>query len=132
MSPTNQQQKKWHSILVVDDDEIVIQTIRPVLISNGFSVLYANTGEDGLRIAREQKPDLIVLDVIMPGIKGRDVCKKLKADNATKNIPVVFMTAKDSEDDVQLELEIGAVAHLTKPVNNQTLVATLNSILGVK
>ena len=127
-----QPQSKWQSVLVIDDDETITKTIRPVLISNGFSVLSASTGEDGLRIAREQKPDLILLDVIMPGIKGRDVCKKLKDDIRTKNIPVIFLTAKNSEDDVQAELEAGAVAHLTKPVDYQMLLEKLSNILGKK
>ena len=127
-----QPQNKWQSILVVDDDETVTKTIRPVLIANGFSVLSASSGEDGLRIAREQKPDLILLDVILPGIKGREICKRLKADSGTKHIPVVFLTAKNSEDDVQAELEAGAAAHLTKPVNYQALLTMLQNILGKK
>jgi len=119
----------WRSVLVIDDDEALIKTVRPALISHGFSVLTAGTGEDGLIVARTQKPEIILLDVILPGIKGRDVCKKLKEDPVTKNIPVVFFTAKDSADDIQAEMEAGAEDHITKPVDPRTLIKTIKSIL---
>lgn len=121
----------WHkSILVVDDDETIIKMVRPVLLSHGYSVLTASTGEDGLQIARTQKPDLILLDVILPGIKGREVCKQLKEKPETKDIPIVFLTAKDSPEDIQAEKNVGAMAHLTKPVNSKTLMETIQSILA--
>ena len=121
--------KKWKCVLVIDDDETVIKMVRPVLVANGFSVLTADSGEDGLHMALNQKPDLIILDVIMPGMKGREVCKRLKEDAATKHIPIVFMTAKDSADDVKAELDVGGATHLTKPVNNQILIETVKRIL---
>lgn len=120
----------WKCILVVDDDEGIIKTIRPMLMTNGYSVLTASTGEDGIQVARVQGPDLIILDVILPGIKGRDVCKKLKSDPKTKNIPVVFLTAKDSEDDVEAEKEAGGVSHLTKPINAKELLSIISSLIG--
>ena len=119
----------WKSILIIDDDETLIKIIRPILISHGFSVLTSTTGEDGLQIARLQKPDLIILDVILPGIKGREVCKELKRDEKTKNIPVVFLTAKDSEDDIKAEIEVGGETHLTKPVHAKALISTIQNIL---
>lgn len=122
--------RKWQSILVVDDDEVLVRTVRPILISHGYSVLTANVGEDGLHIAKHQKPDLILLDVILPGIKGRDVCKRLKADADTKDIPVIFLTAKDSQDDIEAEMSVGAEAHLTKPVNPESLIVTIQGILN--
>jgi len=115
--------------LVVDDDETVVKTIRPLLINHGYSVLTANNGETGLEIARTQKPDLIILDVILPGIKGREVCHELKSDPKTRNIPVIFLTAKDSPDDEAAELQAGALAHLVKPVDHKELLATLDRIL---
>jgi len=120
----------WRSVLVIDDDEALIKTVRPILISHGFSVLTANTGEDGLIIARTQKPEIILLDVILPGLKGREVCKKLKEDSVTRNIPVVFFTAKDSADDIRAEMEVGAEDHITKPVDPRTLIKTIKSVLG--
>lgn len=119
----------WKSILVVDDDEILLKMVRPVLMNNGYSVLTAATGETGLQIAKQQQPDLIILDVILPGIKGRDVCKRLKADPETQAIPVIFLTSKDSPDDIRAEMEVGGLRHLTKPVNPKLLVQTIKEIL---
>lgn len=119
----------WKSILIIDDDETIIKIVRPLLISRGFSVLTTSTGETGLQIAKNQKPDLIILDVILPGMKGREVCKKLKENRDTSQIPVVFLTAKFSEDDIQAERAVGAVSHLTKPVNANELVKTVKNIL---
>ncbi len=121
--------RKWQSILVVDDDEILIKTVRPILMSHGYSVLTANKGEEGLRIAQEQGPDLILLDVILPGIKGREVCRRLKEDERTRHIPVIFLTAKDSQDDITAEIDAGGEAHLTKPVNAESLIVTIQGAL---
>jgi len=123
-------QKEWQCILLIDDDEMLIKTVRPILINNGYSVLTANSGEEGLSIIEKQKPDLLILDVILPGIKGRELCKKLKESKVTKDIPVVFLTAKDSPDDIRAEMDAGAETHLTKPVNAKELISTVNEILG--
>ena len=123
---------KWKSILIVDDDEALVKTVRPILIANNYAVLTAVTGEDGLHIAKNQKPDLIILDVILPGIKGRELCRKIRADEATKHIPVVFLTAKESDDDIKAEIAAGAQAHLTKPVDNKMLIATIEKVLNSK
>ena len=123
--------KEWKSVLVIDDDETLIRTVRPILISQGYAVLAANSGELGLEIAKQQKPDLVILDVILPGIKGREVCKALKEDNETKDIPVIFLTAKDSPDDIQAEMALGAQTHLTKPVGAKVLIATVRKVLKI-
>ncbi len=117
------------SILVVDDDPSLLKSIKPLLLSKGFSVLTALTGEKGLQIAKRQKPDLILLDVILPGIKGRQVCAKLKEDADTQRIPVIFLTAKDSPDDVKAELAVGAIAHVTKPFNSNKLLEEIKKAL---
>jgi len=116
------------SVLVVDDDEGLLKTVQRILLTNGFSVLTASSGEKGLQIANLQKPDLILLDVILPGMKGREVCARLKDDPNTRDIPVIFLTAKDSPDDVQAERQAGAIAHLTKPVHAKTLLASVKDV----
>lgn len=121
--------KKWYSLLLIDEDEAFVKMIRPVLITHGCSVLTAATGEEGLAIAQSQKPDMVILDVLLPKMKGRDVCKALKANEATKSIPVVFMTAKDSDEDIRAEREVGAAAHLTKPFPPKRLISTIRAIL---
>lgn len=122
----------WKCILVVDDDETLIKTVRPILIAKGYSVLSASSGEEGLHIAQNQKPDLIFLDVILPGIKGREVCLRLKEDALTKNIPIIFLTAKDSPDDIKAEMEAGAETHLTKPIDAKLLVSTVEKVLSIE
>ena len=99
-------------------------------MSAGYSVLSAETGEIGLQIAETQRPDLILLDVILPGMKGREVCKRLKENKVTKDIPVVFVTVKDAKDEINAELEAGAHAHLTKPIAVKVLISTIRSIIG--
>ncbi len=124
--------RKWKyarkSVLVVDDDEGLVKAVKGILLPNGLSVLTATSGEKGIQIAKLQKPDLIILDVILPGIKGREVCATLKQDEATKDIPVLFLTAKDSLYDIHAEMAAGAVSHLTKPVHAKTLLAEVRRI----
>ena len=125
----NQRPKDWKSILLIDDDETALKTMRPLLIANGYSVLTATSGESGLKIIENQKPDLIVLDVILPGIKGREVCKRIKENPQTQHIPVIFVTAKDSPDDIKAEMAIGATKHITKPYQPKILLTAVREIL---
>jgi CheY-like chemotaxis protein len=118
------------SILVVDDDQGVLKAVQGILLANGYSVLTATTGEKGVQIARLQKPDLILLDVILPGIKGREVCARIKEDENARKIPVIFLTAKDSPDDIRAERDAGGLSHLTKPVNAKILLAEIKRVLG--
>ncbi len=117
-------------VLIVDDDVSIHKMLEPSLVSNGYQVISAKTGEEGLQKAQENKPDIIILDVILPGMKGRAVCAMLKKDPATKEIPVLFLTSKDSPDDVQAELEAGGIGHLTKPINSQYLIAQIKKLLS--
>lgn len=120
--------KNWKTILIVDDDETQIKIVRPVLVKAGYSVLTSTSGEEALRILDSHKPDLVLLDVIMPGLKGREVCKRIKQNPSTQHIPVIFLTAKDSQDDVEAELAAGAHSHMTKPVQPKVLLATVEKI----
>ncbi len=117
-------------ILLVDDDPGVHVVTVPILSKAGYAVVSAKTGEQGLQFALNERPDLIILDVIMPGIKGRELCAKLKAYQVLAPIPIVFLTSKDSEDDVEAEMQAGAVAHLTKPVNVTELLEKVKGIIG--
>ncbi len=122
--------KEMKKVLIVDDDLSIHKMLEPILTSNGFGVVSAKTGEEGLQMAQTHKPDIIILDVILPGIKGRAVCVQIKKNPALKDIPVLFLTSKDSPDDVQAELEAGGIGHLTKPINPQYLVAQIKRVLG--
>ena len=117
-------------ILLVDDDSGIHFVATPILTKNGYHVISARTGEHGLQLALNERPDLIILDVILPGIKGRDLCAKIKSYDVLKNIPIVFLTAKDSDDDIRAELDAGAVTHMTKPIDSAQLIAVLKGILG--
>ena len=99
-------------------------------MTDGFQIVTAESGEKGLELAKNQRPDLIILDVLLPGIKGREVCAKLKQDDKTKNIPVIFLTSKKSLDDLKAEAEIGALTHFTKPVDSKKLLEEIKTILA--
>lgn len=120
---------KMKCVLCIDDDQINLKTVRSVLLKRGYSVLTTSSANEGLRIAKESKPDMVILDVIMPEMNGREVCRQLKENPATKDIPVVFLTVKDSQDDVDAEKKIGAAAHLTKPIQSKVLIETVQDIL---
>jgi putative two-component system response regulator len=118
-------------VLIIDDEKMLHSMLKSVLGAHDIEVISAFTGEEGLLMAASQKPNLIFLDVIMPGMKGREVCERLKSDPLTHDIPVLFLTAKNSEDDVQAELAAGATGHITKPINSASLVREVKKSLGI-
>ncbi|MCX5681128.1 MAG: response regulator [Candidatus Omnitrophica bacterium] len=117
------------SILVVDDDQGLIKILEKSLGAKGYTVLSAVTGEGGLHIAQNKPVDLILLDVILPKIKGREVCARLKENKKTKDIPIIFLTAKNSSDDIKAELAAGAVSHITKPFSLTELISQVSKVL---
>lgn len=119
---------KW-TVLVVDDDLTFVKLVKSHFLKKGITVISSESGERGLEMAKRWKPDLIILDVILPGMKGRSVCANLKEDPLTENIPVMFVTFKNSLDDISAEMELGAVMHLTKPVNYEHLYEQVYKIL---
>ncbi len=113
------------NILVVEDDVGQRLLIHKILEKNGYGVMLAEDGSKGLAVARARKPDLILLDVVMPGISGREVCSQLKAEESTKNIPVIFLTSADSPNDVVEQFELGADMHLAKPIDAKALISQI-------
>jgi putative two-component system response regulator len=118
------------TVLIIDDEKMLHTMLKSVLAAHSIDVISAMSGEEGLKLLSVGRPDLIILDVLMPGMKGREVCRVLKASKDTKDIPVLFLTAKDSEDDMRAEFELGAVGHITKPINSNNLVKRVKEILG--
>jgi two-component system, OmpR family, alkaline phosphatase synthesis response regulator PhoP len=116
-------------ILVVDDEEDILELVRYNLSREGYKVLCAASGEEGLKYARAENPDLIVLDLMLPGIDGLDVTRRLKADDATRKIPIVMLTAKGEESDIVAGLELGAEDYITKPFSAKVLVARVRAVL---
>jgi DNA-binding response OmpR family regulator len=119
------------TILVVDDEPNIADLVEMYLRKEGFRVLKAASGEDGLAAAKRERPRLVVLDVGLPGIDGLEVCRRLQADGGPggASVPVIFLTARDGEIDRILGLEMGADDYLTKPFSPRELVARVKAIL---
>ncbi|BAF60012.1 MAG: response regulator transcription factor [Pelotomaculum sp.] len=116
-------------ILVVDDEKNILELVRFNLEREGYQVLTALDGPQGLELARAERPDLIVLDVMLPGMNGLEVCREMHRDAATKNIPVIMLSARAEELDRVLGLEMGADDYITKPFSPRELVARIKARL---
>jgi len=119
------------TILVVDDMPGSIEILNQIL-ADEYRVLFALTGEAGLEITRTQKPELILLDVSMPGMDGYQVCHELKSDPETRDIPIIFVTAKDQDEDQEMGFKIGAADYLTKPVRPATVKVRVKNQLQIR
>lgn len=113
-------------ILIVEDDPGIQMSIKDEFESEGYHVFAANDGEKGLKMIKEQKPDLIILDIMLPGLDGYEVCKKLRREG--DNTPIIMLTVKDKEIDKVLGLEFGADDYVTKPFSLRELLARVKSI----
>jgi len=102
-------------ILIVDDTKDILLVVSRRLESWGYKVFTADSGEEGLRVAETELPDLILLDIMMPKMKGRDVCARLKANPATQEIPVIFLTALGLADHIKAGMDLGAEDYIVKP-----------------
>ncbi|MBN1818227.1 MAG: response regulator transcription factor [Sedimentisphaerales bacterium] len=117
------------TILVVDDEQSILELVQYNLSQRGYRVLPAETGEGAIQTARREKPDLIVLDLMLPGIDGLDVCRFLKAEEDTKDIPILMLSARGEEDDVALGMEMGADDYILKPFSPKVLLARIRAAL---
>ncbi|MCA9409310.1 MAG: response regulator [Candidatus Omnitrophica bacterium] len=120
--------KKIESVLVVDDDPVQTRLLESRLKENGYKITVTTEAAEGLQIAMDQKPDLIVLDVMMPIINGYNFCKLLKTEKLDKRIAIILLTSRDDKEDVEIGLEMGADAYLTKPVNIEELLKTIKVV----
>jgi len=118
------------TILVIDDEPVNIQLLRRKLEWEGLQVLSADNGQTGLDLARSESPDLILLDVMMPGMDGFEVCQKLAEDDGTKSIPVIFVTAQNSKAGKLEGLQAGAVDYITKPIDLDETAARVRAQLN--
>lgn len=116
-------------ILVVDDEEHIAELISYNLSSNGYKVITANNGIDAVKVAIEEKPSLILLDLMIPGKDGYDVCKEVRSNNEIRNTPIIMLTAKSEELDKILGLELGADDYITKPFSVRELLARVKAVL---
>jgi two-component system cell cycle response regulator len=119
-------------ILVVDDDWMNRDLLQAHLEAAGYEVMTANSGQKALEVVGVRLPDLILLDVRMPGMEGYEVCERLKSDEATRHVPVVIVTALDKDEDFLRAAEAGADDFLPKPFNSVVMLARIHSLLRIK
>lgn len=116
-------------VLVVDDEEYIQHILNFSFGAEGYEVITAADGEEGIKIAKTEKPDIIVLDIMMPKMDGYEACKKLKADPSTKAIPVILLTAKGREVDRKLGSQAGADDYVVKPFSPGRLIERVEGIM---
>jgi DNA-binding response OmpR family regulator len=117
-------------VLVADDDEDILELVAFRLERSGYEVVRAHDGEEALRLAHERKPDLAVFDVMMPKLDGYELTRRLRADEVTSEIPIILLTARAQDADVQTGFEAGADDYIRKPFSPQELRARVQAILG--
>ncbi|MFH1755631.1 MAG: response regulator transcription factor [Candidatus Latescibacterota bacterium] len=120
------------TILAVDDEQDILELLEYNLSKEGYKVLTAESGESALDIIRKNMPDLIVLDLMLPGMDGLEICRVAKENPQTKHIPIVMLTAKGEEADIVAGLEIGAEDYITKPFSPRVLLARIRAVLRRK
>ena len=116
-------------ILIVEDDENIQQLVGYNLTKAGYHTIYADTGEQALSILSKTKPDLILLDLMLPELSGVDVCKTVKTEKQTSHIPIIILTAKGEEEDITAGLDLGADDYITKPFSPKVLLSRIKAVL---
>lgn len=116
-------------VLVVDDDDLIRAVVRTTLEDEGVEIIEAENGTEALRVARERRPDLVLLDIMMPGMDGYEVCSELRREPRTRDTVVVMLTAKDSRESRDRGLAAGANAYMTKPFSPLELIRTIRESL---
>ena len=132
MSAMNRLDYRNYSLLIIDDNPTNLGVVVNYLEDYGFEIMVARNGEIGLKRAKYAEPDIILLDVMMPGIDGFETCRRLKADESTRNIPVIFMTALSSTEDKVKGFEVGAVDYVTKPIQQAEVLARITTHLRIR
>jgi PleD family two-component response regulator len=121
-----------NKILIVDDIAKNIQMAMNILKNEGYKMFYAKSAEMALKLVGEHNFDLILLDIMMPDINGFEVCKKLKSNNKTKKIPIIFLSGKDSSSDIEQAYECGGIDYVVKPFITIELITKVNSYVRLK
>lgn len=121
-----------HKVLTIDDEESVRDLLTSILVEAGYDVITASNGTEGLKISTEEKVDLIILDLVMPGFNGFQVCERLRANNATKTTPILVLTGLAGTEEMEMALNAGADDFVTKPIRMKELLARVKSLLKIK
>ena len=119
-------------ILVADDEPHILRVVKDKLSNAGFQVVVAVNGEEAWQFALREKPDLILLDVMMPKMNGFEVCRKLREDQAFADVPILLLTARGQEIDRKMGMEAGASEYITKPFSPRQLLQTVQEKLGLE
>jgi CheY-like chemotaxis protein len=117
-------------ILICDDDPAILRVLQVNLEIEGYDVLPAQNGEQAVEVATEERPDLVILDIMMPRLDGYQACERLKANEDTKDIPVVFLSAKAQQSDIQRGKDYGVAEYLTKPFDPMDLLGVVERLLA--
>jgi len=123
--------KESYRVLLVDDTPTNLAVLKETLVPEGYKLAFANSGEKALEIALNLVPELILLDVMMPGIDGLETCRRLKTDSRTKEIPVIFITAKKEAEDIVAGFQAGGVDYITKPFLQEEVCARVRTHLEI-
>ncbi|MCK5301746.1 MAG: response regulator, partial [Candidatus Thorarchaeota archaeon] len=126
-----QRMTKKKKILVIDDERITTQLVQVFLERYDFEVVCAYDGVEGIEVARAEKPDLILLDIVLPKKDGFDVCEELRSDPSFKDVRILMFTAMGYNEDIARSLEVGANDHIIKPFSGQNLLAVIKKQLGL-
>ena len=116
-------------ILIVEDERDILQLVKLYLEKEGFRTITASTGPEGLKQAKQEKPDLVILDLMLPEIDGLEICKRLRSAPETAMMPIIMLTAKAEESDTVIGLELGADDYVTKPFSPKALIARVKALL---
>ena len=117
-------------ILIVEDDPSFSRAISHIIEKEGYDVITASNGMAGLRMAKGESPDLLILDVMLPGLDGFEICHQLRQDPQTEKLPIIMLSAKGQEIDKTTGLKVGANEYLTKPIDRALLLEKITSLLG--
>ena len=117
-------------ILICDDDPVILRLLQVNLELEGYDVLLAHHGEEAIKLTTAEHPDLVILDIMMPKLDGYQTCERLKQVEATKNIPVIFLSAKAQASDIERGKEYGVAEYLTKPFDPNELIDVVDRVVG--
>ncbi len=117
-------------ILIVDDEQQIVDLVK-LMLGDSYEYLEANDGYSALELAKNETPDLVLLDIMMPGMDGYEVCQKLRADPATKNIIIAMVSAKKEDHDILQGIDVGAIAYITKPFDGFELSEKIKELLEI-
>lgn len=122
--------KEMAKVLIVDDEPSILMSLDFLMKKNGFEVFIARNGAEAIEIGNKEKPDVIILDVMMPEVDGYEVCKKIKANEETKHAKVIFLSAKGKDTDISKGLSLGAEMYVTKPFSTRVLLENVKQLLA--